>query len=413
MSNQIDDIGLEALYKCVTHYNEVLLCVLITDNVGSDLRAQNYVAKRKEERDIKEDMEQNKIDKKQFELLKSNLPYKQGKKEKKVYVEDDIFPLPKQIEIKSTIAIESPVITIEEQVLIKSESVEPVISIPSETSVVVSVDEITSSGPQKHRNSRHDDYRTVVTQTRQKSAPDLLENSFKLPPSKKGGTGKFFKINKHLTRERKIVHYFTPDDEKMVPPIIIPADGKSQLGKTIGVPYLNNLDGNFPIRPSIHVNRDSGQHFTFLKVTESEGVIPPISLVQIAKNREKEIQRVKADRQTIDYKEAKADVTRVDKSFKRNTPHKSALPPTSKKFWDIWKKTIRIRYSEGIDNAEGTTSTKLDPLLEELLDVDIRKKKKQNTTLTPGEVLAARRKMKRSEVLQIQDKQEDTIYHFN
>ena len=76
--------------------------------------------------------------------------------------------------------------------------------------------------------------------------------------------------------------------------------------------------------------------------------------------------------------------TRVDKYLKRNAPHKSALPPTDKRFWDIWRRKVRIQYADGIDNAAGSTSTKLDPELQAVMEAEIRKKKKKQTVVTPG-----------------------------
>jgi hypothetical protein len=54
-----------------------------------------------------------------------------------------------------------------------------------------------------------------------------------------------------------------------------------------------------------------------------------------------------------------------DKAFKiHNTPkvikHQAALPKVPNYFWQDWHSKIRLQYIEGIDNAPGATSTKLE-----------------------------------------------------
>jgi hypothetical protein len=101
-----------------------------------------------------------------------------------------------------------------------------------------------------------------------------------------------------------------------------------QLGKTIGVPYLSNLSGINPLRSNVSEHSDSAQHFAYIKVFASprkgsasiasrqsgggfedeEGsseVITarkPYSLLEIARDRQQEIDRIKTERQSQEYK---------------------------------------------------------------------------------------------------------------
>lgn len=89
-----------------------------------------------------------------------------------------------------------------------------------------------------------------------------------------------------------------------------------ELGKTIGVPYLSNLSGVQPVRTNVSEHSDSKQHFAYIKVfanarnvssagstsTDLESDKKPYSLLEIARDRKLEIERVKIERQTEEYK---------------------------------------------------------------------------------------------------------------
>jgi hypothetical protein len=71
------------------------------------------------------------------------------------------------------------------------------------------------------------------------------------------------------------------------------------------------LKGLQPIHPHIRAHSDSGQHFAYIKVfaegsnnevANDSQYDPPYSLIEINRDRLKEIERVKAERQTEEYK---------------------------------------------------------------------------------------------------------------
>lgn len=102
-----------------------------------------------------------------------------------------------------------------------------------------------------------------------------------------------------------------------------------QLGKTIGVPYLSNLSGIKPLRSNVSEHSDSAQHFAYIKVfasprkvsasssfaSQQEGsgfeedgssevttARKAYSLLEIARDRQQEIDRIKRERQSQEYK---------------------------------------------------------------------------------------------------------------
>lgn len=77
----------------------------------------------------------------------------------------------------------------------------------------------------------------------------------------------------------------------------------ADLGKTVGIPDIKNI-GIMPVRTSISTDRDSTQHFLYLRVsTTADGIDNrPTSILTIARDREREIAKLKASRQTAQYK---------------------------------------------------------------------------------------------------------------
>jgi hypothetical protein len=114
------------------------------------------------------------------------------------------------------------------------------------------------------------------------------------------------------------------------------------LGKTVGIPNIKNM-GVLPVRTSIASDRDSAQHFIYLRIaTAGDGVEDrPTSLLTIGKDREIEIEKLKASRQTPQYKQDKHyTLTHAAKHYKQ----KSAEPKVPDSFWVDWKKKVSYYY---------------------------------------------------------------------
>lgn len=169
------------------------------------------------------------------------------------------------------------------------------------------------------------------------------------------------------------------------------------LGKTIGIPDIKNI-GILPVRTSISSDKDSTQHFLYLRVvtTADDANDRPTSILQIGRDRENEIKKLKASRQTAQYKAVSSLVDYVcvvscanviivvqDKKYLLETVskvvvHKAAEPKVPDKFWDDWRIKVsplvvtinvdnhpfnhqnRLQYIDGIDNSDGCTSTLLE-----------------------------------------------------
>mmetsp|Transcript_13238 Transcript_13238/g.22061 ORF Transcript_13238/g.22061 Transcript_13238/m.22061 type:complete len:1105 (-) Transcript_13238:224-3538(-) len=148
------------------------------------------------------------------------------------------------------------------------------------------------------------------------------------------------------------------------PPAVVTDPGprvKSRdIGKTMSIPSLKNM-GVRPIRSSISRQKDSAQHLLYLRVAtpfDAPGD-RPYSILNIGRDHQNEIARVRKERQDPVYI--------FEKAFHiKNTPpiikHQAALPKVPQYFWDAWQKKTRLQYHSGIDNATGVTSTKLEPL---------------------------------------------------
>eukprot|EP01038_Epipyxis_sp_PR26KG_P012003 gene12003-16070_t len=130
-----------------------------------------------------------------------------------------------------------------------------------------------------------------------------------------------------------------------------------EIGKSLGIPEIKSI-GIRPVR-NISEFGDSGQHLMYLRVSKPADSTEnrPYSYLKIAADRVKFREDLMKKRQTKEYKENKAIALAVRP---KHQAHKSAIPHVPNKFWVDWKKKIRIQYNNGIDNAAGCTSTKMD-----------------------------------------------------
>ena len=123
-------------------------------------------------------------------------------------------------------------------------------------------------------------------------------------------------------------------------------DLKSQdVGRTLGVPYIGQY-GVMPIRSATSRHRDSGQHLMYLRIQTPADPpdAKPYSLLQVAKDREGEIKRVKLTRQDPEYKIKKRDKMAVQ----NQKPQAAALKPPPAYFWESLRRYNRVRYNKGL-----------------------------------------------------------------
>lgn len=144
--------------------------------------------------------------------------------------------------------------------------------------------------------------------------------------------------------------------------VYVPGSGglkSRELGTTLSIPKTGN-SGIMPIRSASSRHRDSGQHLMYLRIqtpNDHDGT-QPYSILQVAKDREREIARVKAERQEESYKLEKRD--KFIYGLAKGRPQRSAMQPPPVDFWHMWKRWNQNRYPKGIDHAEGCSSTLVD-----------------------------------------------------
>ena len=116
-----------------------------------------------------------------------------------------------------------------------------------------------------------------------------------------------------------------------------------EVGVTLAIPKTGN-SGVMPIRTATSRHRDSGQHLMYLKIQtpdDPDGALP-YSILQVAKDREKERARIMAERQTEKYKIEKRD--KFIYGLARGRMQRSAKAPPPEDFWIMWKRWNQNRY---------------------------------------------------------------------
>jgi len=388
-SNKITDVGLDALYCCLIKSNEVLNSVQTSHNLGSDSRADLYARKRQQQESTGTngalDSARNAttsihdvIHAKAMASSNRTFAFSTSKSTSKgaMLAVDDINTVNNDQRNSGDRGVGSKFDSKDDQDADDSDddnrSHEPAAnsfhSCSGDALVVVPANKPSPSSPQpkqsslKDKQSSFDDWSKPPgggAPRKRESVPDIRIDN---------------RGNRFLTFEKKLVNFFTPPSAQLPPHLRSAAtegDGKrdvngrrvatqaNELGRTIGVPYLSNLSGVQPVRTNISEHSDSGQNFAFIKVytsprkessllkktnsadssksasAEDGSISKPYSLIEIARDRENEIERVKKERQTQEYKNAKAEVTRVDRILKsKKVERKADLKPPPKEFWD-------------------------------------------------------------------------------
>ncbi len=115
-----------------------------------------------------------------------------------------------------------------------------------------------------------------------------------------------------------------------------------EVGKTMGVPYVGVVVGTKPVRTHTTRHADSAEHIEYTKILTAADPpgTAPYSWVKIGADRRNEIDRVKAQRQTPQYKLQKRNAQIYNKVYGMRAAMKH-LPP--RRFWDEWTSTVRIR----------------------------------------------------------------------
>ena len=135
-------------------------------------------------------------------------------------------------------------------------------------------------------------------------------------------------------------------DQSQVSDFSVRSELKSQdVGRTLGVPYIGQY-GVMPIRSATSRHRDSGQHLMYLRIQTPADPpdAKPYSLLQVAKDREAEIKRVKLTRQDPEYKIKKRDKMAV----LNQKPQAAAVKPPPSYFWENLRRYNRVRYNKGV-----------------------------------------------------------------
>jgi hypothetical protein len=114
-----------------------------------------------------------------------------------------------------------------------------------------------------------------------------------------------------------------------------------EVGKTIGIPYVGVVVGSQPVRTHTTRHADSAEHLQYSKILTAADPpgTAPYSWVQIGADRRKEIERVRDQRQTPQYKLQKRNSQIYNKVYGMRAAMKH-LPP--RRFWDDWTATVSI-----------------------------------------------------------------------
>jgi hypothetical protein len=128
-----------------------------------------------------------------------------------------------------------------------------------------------------------------------------------------------------------------------------------EVGKTIGIPYVGVVVGSKPVRTHTSRHADSAEHLQYTKILTAADPpgTAPYSWVKIGADRRNEIERVRAVRQTPQYKLQKRNAQIYNRVYGMRAAMKH-LPP--RRFWDEWSSTVNQKYPDGIDQAPGCVS---------------------------------------------------------
>jgi len=146
-----------------------------------------------------------------------------------------------------------------------------------------------------------------------------------------------------------------------------------EVGKTIGIPYVGVVVGSKPVRSHTTRHADSAQHLQYSKILTAADPpgTAPYSWVKIGADRRNEIAKVKAIRQTPQYKIQKRNAQIYNRVYGMRATMKH-LPP--RRFWDEWTSTVNQKYPDGIDQAPGCVSV---PMLTAKEDPSMLQENKQ------------------------------------
>eukprot|EP01039_Chlorochromonas_danica_P011098 gene11098-12361_t len=156
------------------------------------------------------------------------------------------------------------------------------------------------------------------------------------------------------------------------------------LGKMVSIPNIQHI-GMKPVRTNVSDYGDSNEHLLYLKIATEDDPpdAKPTSLVRIGLDHFAEKEKLRAERQNIEYKRQKAVKLR-DKP--KQLIKETAPPPLPKKFWSYWRMKTLQTYPKGIDHTRGCTSTRLDPVVIPPLAITANEETDQQPpALTDGE----------------------------
>lgn len=320
--NKINDDGMKALTQCLT-YNFTLTTLITISNISNDDIAQTIIEKRSDSLNSFEN-NSNRLDyeppltpgtSSRLDAIASGQSFNRTstalitilENEKEAEIEhNELFD--KEIE-----SFHSPIKNIENTELFLSpwKSGTPKI-VPNINGIEVGGRRVTTSeGAARARSaaSAHDNGQELMILPT--PPPSREENDIALRRS--------YSIDYDMPRDRHgrmqqmaFAHLFPNHDARFDHhDDFKPTRRSEDIGKTIGVPNVGNI-GVMPLRGEVSRMKDTGQHMLYLRVATPDDPpdMRPYSLVKVGADYRDERARIKAERQTTEYKLAKIDYFR-------------------------------------------------------------------------------------------------------